>query len=171
MKKGEIVADGAPGETIGKYMLELNKNEESFSSAMLPGFPVNLKSIDVFDSNICLRKFNAPLKFMIKFDSEKGIELDTRLNIRNSLGHRLITTRNFLQLEKGTNSFIITLNDHFLPIGSYILSFGIKKNNIWLYSNPECLRFNISDVRIKDSLVLEKQDKLGMYFSAIVERD
>ena len=171
LKKGEIVADGAPGETIGKYMLELNKNEESFSSAMLLGFPVNLKSIDVFDSNICLRKFNAPLKFMIKFDSEKGIELDTRLNIRNSLGHRLITTRNFLQLEKGTNSFIITLNDHFLPIGSYILSFGIKKNNKWLYSNPECLRFNISDVRIKDSLVLEKQDKLGMYFSAIVERD
>lgn len=171
LKKGELIEDGNPGIIIEKYLQDLNKSERKFSSALLYGLPVKLLSINVSDPNRSLEKFNSPLKFKIQFDSEIDVELDTRLNIINSLGHRLITTRNSLSLIKGGSEFIITLKDHFLPIGAYVISFGIKKSNKWLYSNSECLRFNLSDANLEDNLVLEKQDRLGLYFPAIVERN
>jgi len=171
LRQGKIFQDGPPEMIIETYLKEMVDVNKSLFPQPLSGIKARIIDIRVSSESNVIYGFNAPLEFIVKIDSDVKVQVDSRMNVRNSLGHRLITIRNFLELKERLNEFKIIVMDHYLPPGTYILSLGLKVEKRWVYTNPDCSNFSISDVEIKDELLLEKQDKLGLYLPSIVQRD
>jgi len=121
-----------------------------------------------FDADAFKPGFNAPFRFDISFELDRDFHsINIVIEIINSIGSRLITSRGAINLIPGGKSHLsLQISDHHLPPGDYSVTLAIGRNRRMLVYEENVLLFEVSSEGVSEPLLMpqiEARDRLGAF--------
>jgi lipopolysaccharide transport system ATP-binding protein len=173
LERGELARDGATPEVLATY---LRSDQRSAANENLSTHHREFHIVSVrYDGEDRPPGFNQPLHFELSVSLGRAFRaVGFSISVYNSVGARLLTSRQVVDLDEGKTTLSIRLADHHLAPGDYALSLGIARGTEKIFWAENVLSFSLSDLGVNDPLIqpylARERDQIGAFIAGRWEK-